>query len=90
MELFRADMSEGLLPKNFSGVLQELLNPAFGYDAAPQIGCAYEWTGQMAGPSPAPAGLRSAAARALYDRYATYYRQVLAGEKPWPPPVLQP
>jgi hypothetical protein len=58
MELFRADMSRGLLPKDFASVKLELL----AYDSAPQIGCAYEYTGQMSGsvtPSRGPHALNS-------------------------------
>ena len=83
MELFRADMSRGLLPKDFPGVKQEIL----AYDASPQIGCAYEYTGQMAGPSPAPDGLNSSDARALYNQYLSYYLDVIKGGRPWPAPI---
>eukprot|EP01051_Picozoa_sp_SAG22_P008030 SAG22_NODE_591_length_8819_cov_3.667737_1_plen_625_part_00 len=89
MELFRADMSHGLLPKDFAGVAQELL----AYDDAPQIGCAYEYTGQMAGPSPAPVGMASSAAKSLYSQYKLYYESVLSGNHIWPappPPPLPP
>jgi hypothetical protein len=41
----------------------------------------------MAGPSPAPAGLQSPAAKALYKAYTDYYEAVLANKKPWPPPT---
>ena len=81
MELFRSNMSAGLLPKDFQDIKTELL----GYDAAPQIGCAYEYTGQMSGPSPSPAGLSSPAAKSLYDGYSGYYKSVMTGEHPWPP-----
>eukprot|EP00038_Savillea_parva_P004530 m.139223 g.139223 ORF g.139223 m.139223 type:complete len:702 (+) comp11497_c0_seq12:67-2172(+) len=82
MELFSADMSRGLVPKDFNGVKSEILT----YDAAPQIGCAYEYTGQMAGPSAAPAGLNSTAARLLYNQYLEYYLNVVHGLRPWPRP----
>jgi len=81
MELFSDDMSSGLVPKTFEQVRIELEQ----YNDAPQIGCAYEYTGQMSGASPAPPGLQSSAAQALYTAYEQYYLEVLNGDHPWPP-----
>ena len=66
-------MSQGLLPKNMTALKQEILSQTFGYDAATNLGCAYEYTGQLAGPSPAPAGLRSPARQVMYTAYRAYY-----------------
>ena len=44
----------------------------------------------MAGPSSAPAGLQSSAAKALYTAYTAYYEAVMANKKPWPPPPPPP
>ena len=86
-------MPQGLLPQDVTALKQEILSPAFGYDAATNIGCAYEHTGQLAGPSPAPAGLRGPAGQVMIvHRSQSLLRiscAVLAGEKPWPPPPTQ-
>eukprot|EP00750_Incisomonas_marina_P031586 INCI8243.6.p1 GENE.INCI8243.6~~INCI8243.6.p1 ORF type:complete len:670 (+),score=93.98 INCI8243.6:207-2216(+) len=81
MELFSDDMSAGLVPKTFADVRLELEQ----YNDAPQIGCAYEYTAQMSGPSHAPEGLQSLGARDLYSAYQQYYLSVLRGDHPWPP-----
>ena len=44
----------------------------------------------MAGPSPAPTGLRSPAAQSLYNQYKLYYQSVLSGQHQWKPPPTPP